>query len=174
MNTANNRRRRDSCEKIERAFMQLLQTRELDQITVSELCKRTGLNRTTFYSNYADVYALADKLRETLEGNMAEMYRDEIAVGFGSSDYLRLFRHIYENQLFYKTYFKLGHTREYQILRYDTRQAEEHFQNRFINYHCEFFRAGITKLIEMWLAGGCAETPEEMDEIIRSEYRGRA
>lgn len=25
----------------------------------------------------------------------------------------------------------------------------------------------------MWLAGGCKETPEEMTEIIHSEYQGR-
>ncbi|WP_367186350.1 TetR-like C-terminal domain-containing protein [Oscillibacter sp.] len=74
---------------------------------------------------------------------------------------------------FYKTYFKLGYNREYKVLLYDTKQAQAHFQNRFIAYHCEFFRAGITKMIEMWLEGGCKESPEEMDEIIRSEYRGR-
>lgn len=174
MNTSNNKRRKESCQKIEKVFMQLLQTKKLTQITVSEISKLTGLNRTTFYANYADVYALADKVRQTLESNVAEMYRDEITVGFNSNDYLRLFRHIYENQLFYSTYFKLGYTREYRILCYDTHQAEEHFQGRFIAYHCEFFRAGITKIIEIWLDGGCKETPEEMDEIIRSEYRGRA
>ena len=174
MNTPNNKRRRESCEKIEKAFMGLLQTKKLGEITVSELCKLTELNRTTFYANYADVYELADKLRQSLENNVAEMYKDEIAVGFNSNDYLRLFRHIYDNQLFYKTYFKLGYTRDYQILHYDAEQAEEHFQGRFIRYHCEFFRAGITKIIEMWLEGGCRETPEEMDEIIRSEYRGRS
>ena len=37
----------------------------------------------------------------------------------------------------------------------------------------EFFRAGITKIIKMWLDGGCQETPEEMFEVLQSEYRGR-
>ena len=48
-----------------------------------------------------------------------------------------------------------------------------HFDNRFIEYHGEFFRSGITAVIRMWLAGGCRETPEEMYEIITSEYQGR-
>lgn len=173
MNTANNRRRKESCEKIEKAFMELLQVSELAKISVSELCKITGLNRTTFYSNYTDIYDLADKIRVKLEDDVSDIYREEITVGFNSNDYLRLFQHIYENQLFYKTYFKLGYTQDYKIFRYDTKQAKEHFDNRFIEYHCEFFRAGITKIIEMWLVSGCKETPEEMDEIIRSEYGGR-
>ena len=29
-------------------------------------------------------------------------------------------------------------------------------------------------IVKMWLDNGCRETPEEMAEIIRSEYQGRA
>lgn len=36
--------------------------------------------------------------------------------------------------------------------------------------HKGVFDFGIVKL---WLAGGCKQTPEEMESIIRSEYRGR-
>ena len=173
MNTPNNKRRRESCQKIEKAFMELLQSKELSEITVSQLCKITGLNRSTFYANYMDIYDLADKLRKVLEDNFEQMYSAEIEQGFNSNDYLRLFRHIYENRLFYRTYLKLGYANEYRIFTYDTALAREHFGNRFIEYHCEFFRAGITKIIEMWLEGGCKESPEDMEEIIKSEYRGR-
>lgn len=173
MNTPNNKRRRESCQKIEKAFMELLQSKELSEITVSQLCKITGLNRSTFYANYMDIYDLADKLKKALEDNFEQMYSAEIEQGFNSNDYLRLFRHIYENRLFYRTYLKLGYAHEYRIFTYDTALAREHFGNRFIEYHCEFFRAGITKIIEMWLEGGCKESPEDMEEIIKSEYRGR-
>ena len=40
-------------------------------------------------------------------------------------------------------------------------------------YHIEFFKSGLTKIIKLWLQSGCQETPEEMFEIIKSEYRGR-
>ena len=173
MNTPNNKRRRSSCEKIEKAFMELLQQKELSEITVSEICKMTGLNRSTFYANYVDIYDLADKLKKALEDSVSEMYSAEIEQHFNSNDYLRLFRHIYENRIFYQTYIKLGYARDYKIFTYDTALAREHFGNRFIEYHCEFFRAGITKIIEMWLEGGCKESPEDMEEILRSEYKGR-
>ena len=42
MNTKNNRRCRESVERIEKAFMELLQTRELNEITVYEICKLCG------------------------------------------------------------------------------------------------------------------------------------
>lgn len=63
MNVQNNKRKRLSQEKIEKAFVTLLQGKELNQITVTDICKMTGLNRTTFYNNYLDIYDLADKIR---------------------------------------------------------------------------------------------------------------
>lgn len=173
MNTPNNKRRRESIKKIETVFLDLLQTRSLETIKVSDICKRAGLNRTTFYSNYTDIYALADSIRDKLESNLSTLYEEEISSEVNSNNYLKLFRHIKENQLFYSTYFKLGYDNNYKILLYDTELAKKYFHNRFINYHMEFFKSGMTKIIKMWLQNGCRETPEEMFEIIRSEYQGR-
>ncbi|WP_343246888.1 TetR-like C-terminal domain-containing protein [Diplocloster hominis] len=53
-------------------------------------------------------------------------------------------------------------------------QAKRHFDNQHIEYHVEFFRNGLNAIVKMWLAGGCKESPEEMEKIIRSEYQGRA
>lgn len=174
MNIKNNKRRRESRESLEKVFIEQLQTKELGQISVSDLCKIAGLNRSTFYANYVDIYELADTIRKSLEENLDELYREDISDGFNSNDYLRLFQHIRDNQLFYKTYFKLGYDNDYKIVQYDTSLAKEHFGNRFIEYHCEFFKQGITAIIKKWLAQGCPETAEEMNEIIISEYRGRA
>ena len=171
MNTPNNKRKRESIERIEKVFIGLLQTKELNQIRVSEICQKAGLNRTTFYANYADAYALADSIRDKLENNLSVLYKEEIARGFNSHDYQKLFRHISENSIFYKTYFKLGYDDAYKIMNYDIGLAQQRFQNRFIEYHMEFFKAGITKIIKMWLQNGCRESPEDMAEIIRTEYQ---
>lgn len=173
MNTPNNKRKKESMERIEKVFIELLQTKALDKISVSDICKHAGLNRTTFYANYTDIYGLADTLRDKLENEMFKLYKEEVEQGFNSNDYLKLFRHINENQIFYQTYFKLGYDNNYKIITYDTDLAKKHFQNKFIEYHMEFFKAGITRIIKLWLQNGCKETPEDMFEIIKSEYSGR-
>lgn len=173
MNTKNNRRKRESKDRMERVFVELLQTRELSEISVSDICKRAELNRSTFYANYADVYELADTVREQLESNLDVLYKDDFEQGRNSNDYLRLFRHIAENPLFYQTYFKLGYDNKYKIIKYDTALASKYFDNRFIEYHMEFFKSGITTIIKMWLNNGCKETPEQMSDILESEYQGR-
>ncbi|HJC02390.1 MAG TPA: TetR/AcrR family transcriptional regulator [Candidatus Gemmiger stercoripullorum] len=173
MNTPNNKRKKESMERIEKVFIEMLQTKKLSEISVSDICKLAGLNRTTFYANYTDIYGLADAIRNKLENEVSDLYREEVTQGFNSNDYLKLFRHIKDNQIFYKTYFKLGYDNNYKIFRYDTNLAREHFQNRFIEYHMEFFKAGITQIIKLWLKSGCKESPEDMAEIIKSEYHGR-
>ena len=155
MNTPNNKRKRESMDRIEKVFIELLQTKELNEISVP------------------DIYGLADTIRDNLENKVSDLYKDEITRGFNSNDYLKLFRHIKDNQVFYQTYFKLGYDSNYKIIRYDAILARKHFQNRFIEYHMEFFKAGITQIIKLWLKNGCKESPEAMFEILKSEYRGR-
>ena len=172
MNIANNRRRRDSQEKIQKAFINLLQDRQMKDITVSDLIKATGLNRSTFYANYLDIYDLADKTRQMLEKDFSALFADY--------DYMnardgaeKMFAHIKENQLFYKTYFKLCYDEKFLISTYDPKRAEKEQITQNIRYHIEFFRNGLNAIIKLWLADGCKESPQEMAEILKQEYRGR-
>lgn len=172
MNVKNNKRRRESQEKIEKAFVELLQSHEIKDITVSDIIKMTGLNRSTFYANYVDIFDLADKVREKLEQEFSSLFADYDYFNEHSGA-LKMFTHIKENQLFYKTYFKLCYDEKYLISIYDSRRAEKEQIAQNIKYHIEFFRNGLNAIIKLWLAGGCKESPEEMAEVIKSEYRGR-
>lgn len=168
MNVKNNKRRQQSVEKIEKAFINMLLNKEINEITVTDICKETGLNRSTFYANFIDIYDLADKLGEKLERDFDAQFQEK-----SNQSAAGMFRHIYENQLFYKTYFKLGYADRHQIYAFNKEVAEKDFGNKNIDYHIEFFRNGLNAIIKMWLANGCRETPEEMEEIIKAEYKGR-
>lgn len=168
MNVKNNKRKRESIARIEKAFMEMLQSKEISEISVTDICKESGLNRSTFYANFMDVYDLADKLREKLEADFGAQFKTN-----SDKSAITMFKHIYENQLFYKTYFKLGYDEKNQVVVFDSEIAERDFGGRYIKYHIEFFRNGINSIIKMWLAGGCRESPEEMVQVIESEYRGR-
>jgi hypothetical protein len=55
----------------------------------------------------------------------------------------------------------------------DPKRAEQEQVSKNLNYHIEFFRNGLNAIIKLWLAGGCKESPEEMAEVLKMEYRGR-
>lgn len=175
MNTPNNKRRKESQEKIEKVFVELIQTKEITEVSVTDICKRANLNRSTFYANYLDVYDLVDKIREKLEMEVANLYKEEKKNNYNSNDFLKLFKNIKENQIFYRTYFKLNMDKNTKLSQYeyDCHLAKMIYDDKHIEYHIEFFMAGFNAIIKKWLHNGCRETPEEMNEIIISEYKNK-
>lgn len=172
MNTKNNKRKRASIAKFYEVFINRLQTKDISEISVSDLCKDAGLNRSTFYANFIDIYDLAEKVCKHLEEDFLSLYQEEIKSRKSSHDFSRLLGHIKENQLFYKTYFKLGFASKL-FPGYDIEMAEKCFDIKYIDYHIEFFRSGFNAILQKWLRDGCRETPEEIEGILKAEYAGR-
>ena len=173
MNTPNNKRRKNSQEKIERAFVHFLQTKEINEISVTDICKEAKLNRSTFYANYLDVYDLAEKIVQKIENDVFMLYQEERETKNNTNDFLKLFRHIKENQIFYKTYFKLNRDKHFIIQQYDTNLSKHMYEDKFIDYHIEFFMAGLNAIVKKWLNNDCKESPEEIDHILKSEYQSK-
>ena len=171
MNTSNNKRKRESQEKIEKTFLQLIQTKEVEDITVSDICKLSNLNRSTFYANYIDIYDLVEKIKIRMGNDFASIYENDSEAGHNYNSYLKMFRYIKENQIFFKTYFKLKFDTNSPIEYFHEDLAIKYYDNKYIDYHIEFFRAGFNAIIKKWLNNNCKETPEEMLEILDSEYK---
>ena len=172
MNTPNNKRRKDSQNKIEKVFLQLIQRKNISEISVSTICKMSKLNRSTFYANYIDVYDLVEKVKGKMADEFAEFQISNNS-GHNPAGYLNMFNHIKENQIFFKTYFKLEDISTSPITQHNKEMAKKYYDNEFIDYHIEFFRAGLNAIIKKWLNNGCKETPEEMVKIITSEYKNK-
>lgn len=174
MNTPNNKRKKETTEKIKKAFIQLLQTKEINEINVTDLVKKAGINRSTFYVNYIDIYDLADKIKEEMFSNLLELYKEEAIKKKHSYDYLKLFIHIKENQIYYQTMLKLN----FDFMNYYDKHLDEESMIKYygstkhMDYHIEFFKAGMHAIIKKWLLNECKESPEEMVEIINLEYKG--
>ena len=173
MNIPNNKKRKKSQEKIEKIFLQLIQKKNIDEISVSTICEQANLNRSTFYSNYIDIYDLAEKIKQQMEIEFAQFQLSNNAKQ-DENGYLSMFRYIKDNQIFFKTYFKLEEISKSLPTQYRVELAEKYYDNKFIDYHIEFFRAGLNAIIKKWLNNGCKETPEEINEIITSEYKNKS
>lgn len=173
MNIQNNKRRRDSQNKIEKIFVELIQSKEINEISVTDICKRANLNRSTFYANYVDIYDLADKVSKKLESEVYSLYKEERNNNINSNDFLKLFKHIKENQIFYRTYFKLEMDKYFIIKEWDTNLSKSIYDDKYIDYHIEFFMSGFNAVVKKWLYNGCRETPEEIESIIKEEYKNK-
>lgn len=172
MNKPNNKRKKESKEKIEKVFIELIQKKQINEVSITDICKKAKLNRTTFYANYIDIYDLADKIKLKLMNDVLDVYEDERNEKKHSYNFLKLFYHIKENQLFYKTYFKLSTDDNLDSFFIDNNEfAKLNKTVEYMDYHIAFFKAGLNAIIKKWLNNNCKESPEEINEIIISEYK---
>ena len=181
MNQSNNERFRLTEHKIIDAFSQLLSKKELSEITVSEICRMSGIHRTSFYLHFQDVY----DLMETIEGQLASFYGSlfmDPSEDYDLGDrFLRLFQFIAEHRYFYQAYWQRA--KGLKVLDTAFPDGDERIKaaaekygihsDITLRYRQLFFKAGLAALIGYWLSRGCAEPPETLAEILSSEYMGR-
>ena len=172
MNVKNNKRKRDSVERIEKAFLQELQQKNISQIKVSDICTSANINRSTFYANYEDIYDLAEKIRQKLEEEVNQHFIKDINTEISVNDFLKLFHHIKDNQVLYSFFFKLGYENQCNLKMHEMLELS-HENTSDIDYHIEFFRNGFNAIVKKWLKSGCEKSPEEMRDILFKEYKGR-
>ena len=144
MNVANNKRRQDTQQKIEDVFVTLLQKKSLHEVEVYELCKRTQIDRSTFYAHYEDVSALANTFSEKTEEFV-------LAQPHGEEDYSWIFACIKEHPQRFTAYFKLG-IREVQA-----------------DYKTLFLRSAVHGVAKLWFENGCVEAVDQMGALIVRE-----
>ena len=100
-------RARRSKDALEAALLDLVADRDLAQISVSDITKRAGVSRSTFYEHYADVHSLAasactDLFDELVEGTL--LIDPQIVVSPGQDNPLiAAFRHFAANARLYRS-----------------------------------------------------------------------
>ena len=114
----------------------------------------------------------AEKIQKNMEFEFAKFQLSNNSKQ-DSNGYLNMFKYIKNNQIFFKTYFKLESISMNMPTQYRIELAEKYYNNKYIDYHIEFFRAGLNAVIKKWINNGCKETPEEINEIITSEYKNK-
>lgn len=179
--------------KFDEALIALLERKPFEYVTVSELCKEAGVNRSTFYLHYENT---ADVLREctryVLEGFIEYFPKDRRDFGrlgecpleslnFINEDYLRPYlTYIRDNRRVFEAF--LSHQ--------STFRTDDIFSKLFDNifapildrfgypekdrrYVMMFYLNGVTAVISEWLKDGCGKSIEEVAEIIRYCIFGR-
>jgi len=173
----NNTKKKKSQQKIEKIFIELLQKKEIQDISVSDICKLARLNRSTFYANYIDIYDLADKIKKDLSQEVVNIYSSEREEKNHSYNFFKLFQHIKDNQLFYNTFFKLNYDNDYKqfedFIKYDIFK-QLYSDELELDYHITFFMSGLNSIIKKWLKNGCKESPELINKILIDEYKNKS
>ena len=70
------KRQTSTKEDIKEALIQLLSEEKFENISVSKLCKRAGINRGTFYLHYIDKYDMMERLKEEIISQLRSLFEE--------------------------------------------------------------------------------------------------
>lgn len=180
--------------KFDKALLSLLEIKSFEYITISEVCKKAGVNRSTFYLHYENICDLLEETTRFVIDNFVSYFPVEGEsvvckftdcnlqdLNFIKDEYLRPYlSYIRENQRIFSAV--LSHPTAFNF--------ESIFQKLFDNvfstildrfgypqgerkYVMMFYLNGITAIIIEWLKDGCQKSIEEISAIIHYCIFGR-
>ena len=183
MNTKDNRRSRATKSHIEAVFLSLLKKHDISKISIQELCRRSEINRSTFYAHYKDVYDLFDCMEREMSKHTVDIFYDTETgtyKDFNTERYVELFEYIRDHRDFYQIYLSdagRNHTINLHITEYGQRmlgpvlERSSMWERRILEYNIAYLNAGVNAIIRHWLKEDCIETPEELVEIMGTVNR---
>ena len=102
-----------------------------------DLVEKAEINRSTFYTHYFNIYDLADKISEKMYLTILKLYKKELSQKDFPYNYYELFKHIKNNQPYYKTLFNLN----FDFMNYYNNNFEKNIDTYKSEYHTEFFKS---------------------------------
>ena len=177
----------DTAARMDEAFLLLLEEKEFAYVTVKEICRRAGVNRSTFYLHYETV---DDLLLESVEWMIAR-FREHMALdaksviegirtcplselSFMTPQYLLPYlSYVEENKRLLLTAFRNAKTLELEksyagLFQYVLSPVLERFgvPQEQRSYLMTFYMHGLTAIITQWLENDCREPKEEIMRIM--------
>lgn len=171
--------------KMDKAFLDLLAEKDFEYITVKDICKRAGVNRSTFYLHYETVADLLDESVAYMSNGFLK-YFSENDIGskinnspldelmFIKPDYIIPYlSYIKDNKKLFQTAVLHSGTlqldKNYKklfecvfspiLMRFEVPENERH-------YTMAFYINGIIALVMEWLKRDCRESIEDIADII--------
>ncbi len=177
---------------MDEALIALLKEKDLEYITVKEICKKAGVNRSTFYLHYETITDLVNEAAETVNKRFlsyfqqnAHEFADEISAKelqelvLITQDYLHPYLHfISENKNVYRATFRnpneMQANTKYRFLKkYIIEPILKRFgvPDVFWKYYVVYYIEGVMAIIKEWLNNDCTDSVETIATIIEECVR---
>ena len=180
--------------KFDKALLSLLEKKPFEYITISEICEKAGVNRSTFYLHYENT---RDLLKETISyildsfTSYFNVNAENITSRFANCDLSELNyineKYLHPYLLFIKENKRVFFAVLSQPITFDSNIIFQRlFDNIFSpildrfhypqdeqNYVMMFYLNGITAIITEWLKDNCKKSIEEISNIIHYCIFGR-
>lgn len=161
---------------IKDTFLKLLAEKDINKITVSEICKIADINRATFYRYYLDVYDLLDKIQEEFVNELKNAVNttDNLNIQSFTQNMLNIFLENKElAKLLFNTtnnVFLLNDILEVAYEKCKKRWLEDlpNLSEHDIEYATVFIFNGALGIVNYWIKNDFDKDVNEISEIINN------
>ncbi len=170
----NNRRTIYTKKIIKEAFLELLSEKELQKITVTDICKRADVNRGTFYNYYTDTIDLFHQIEAQLiekilplikidsDEELASWLSRLITILKEAQPLSSILTRNYQNSHLIKAIFQEVH--EVAIESFATRYHED--DPRLLEYYFTYFVRGVLGTVEEWLINDDGTSADDLSRVL--------
>jgi probable dihydroxyacetone kinase regulator len=164
---------------IAHALKDLMETKQFEKITVSDITNKCGIHRQTFYYHFQDRYELLDWL---LYKELVSQFTNGFSIDTMYDKFNGIFETIYNNKKFYQNALKINIS---EVSKYISSVSTEEFTRVICEIGkkngvepnsvddkliAEFFGYGLSGVVASWVSRGMKETPKEMTEKIEKFF----
>lgn len=169
-----NRRTLYTKKIIKESLIDLLKHKKIHEITVTDICKKSDINRGTFYAHYKDAYDLLKSMEDELFDEISK-YIDETPVEeYKDVLLLKALELIEENKELCKILFSRHMENDIMDrIIYVANKAQidklinsSQVNNAFLDYFIKYSVGGVVSVIQNWMGNNLRESPEEIVKII--------
>lgn len=176
---------------MDEALISLLKVKDLEYITVKEICEKAGVNRSTFYLHYETIADLVNEAIETMNQRFMSYFADTKGIAeelnhtdlsnlvLITRDYLEPYlRFVSENKDLYRAAFR--NPKEMQanvkygyIKKYIVEPILKRFgvPDAYWRYYIAYYIDGTMAIIKEWLETDCRDSVEMIAAVIEECVR---
>lgn len=153
--------------QLSQTLIQLLQEKDLHNLTVKEVCLKAQVGRASFYRYYS---SLEDVLSQQSRRLMQEWGREFEANPQSTPDtvFQSLFQHFLEHKAFYSILYRYQLTQVIVDTIKDKIELTADLPND-IAYGKSFFAYAIFGWINEWISRGMSENPTQLNQLFQEQ-----
>lgn len=171
-----------TAELMNQALLALLEKKDMEYITVTEIAKKAGVNRSTFYLHYENIYELLEETIKNLNERFISSFNGKIPFEIKDKrqaylltteflvpylnfckEHKRVLRLINKKPQLFQN--KNAYQKMYDKIFYPAISKFLENENERI-YSLEFFTQGVSAIVHKWIELDCVTPIEEVISVI--------
>lgn len=151
-------------ECLQTALVYLLGEKSLEDITITELVKRSGVSRTAFYRNYNTKEDILQEISDRIFSDLRDSLNNSYYIQNPRQWLVDYFTKAADNAAIIQMLMKINYPAK---LPYDPKLAEQLFPHTTLRdrYTIVALEGAITAIFRHWFLNGREQSPEEMADL---------